>query len=274
MTRAEIDFAIDLAEQEGWNPGLHDGEWFYRTDPRGFLIGILNDQPIGCISAVSYERRFGFIGLYIVKADYRGCGYGIRLWQAAMQLLAGQNIGLDGVVAEEANYIRSGFRTAYRNQRFQGTHARLTPKPWLEISDLRRVPFKTVLNYDRQCFPAARTTFLQDWLNLADSVGLAYLEHQELKGWGVIRECRRGYKIGPLFADNRTIAEQIYLNLVSHIPAASLVYLDVPGPNAGALALVQKYQMQPIFETVRMYSREEPDIDMARIYGVTTFELG
>ena len=61
MTRSEVDIAINLAYLEGWNPGLNDAECFYQTDPDGFLIGVLGDRPIGCISAVSYGNRFGFI---------------------------------------------------------------------------------------------------------------------------------------------------------------------------------------------------------------------
>ena len=119
MTRTEVDFAVDLALKEGWNPGLDDAGCFYQTDPEGFLIGILDNRPIGCISAVSYGHRFGFIGFYIVIPELRGKGYGIRLWQAAVQRLAGQNSGLDGVIDQESNYIKSGFERAYRHLRFE-----------------------------------------------------------------------------------------------------------------------------------------------------------
>ena len=72
------------------------------AEPGGFLIGELRDEPVGCISAVSYGGRYGFIGLYIVRPEYRGRGYGLRLWQAAMARLEGHNVGLDGVVAQQA----------------------------------------------------------------------------------------------------------------------------------------------------------------------------
>ena len=84
MTRPEMDMAIDLAAAEGWNPGLHDAAAFRTADPGGFLIGLLDGEPIGCVSAVSYEGRFGFLGLYIVAPRYRGRGYGMQLWKAAM----------------------------------------------------------------------------------------------------------------------------------------------------------------------------------------------
>ena len=32
--------------------------------PHGFFIGEWWDDPVGCISAVAYDDRFGFVGLY------------------------------------------------------------------------------------------------------------------------------------------------------------------------------------------------------------------
>src|SRR4051794_27818590 len=119
MRREDLAFAIDMAAREGWNPGLHDAECFHATDPHGFLIGELAGDPVGCISAVSYAGRYGFIGLYIVRPEFRGQRYGWRLWQAAIARLRGHNIGLDGVVAQQGNYAKSGFRLAYRHVRYR-----------------------------------------------------------------------------------------------------------------------------------------------------------
>ena len=89
MQQHEISLAIDWAAAEGWNPGLRDAECFYVADPKGFLLGELDGKPVGCISAIRYEEEFGFLGLYIVQPEYRGKGYGLKLWNAAMEYLAG-----------------------------------------------------------------------------------------------------------------------------------------------------------------------------------------
>ena len=52
MTEAEVAFAIDLAAEEGWNPGIHDGECFYAADPNVFFVGELDGELVGSISAV------------------------------------------------------------------------------------------------------------------------------------------------------------------------------------------------------------------------------
>jgi Acetyltransferase (GNAT) family len=80
MTEADLKLALDWAAAEGWNPGVHDAHCFYAADPEGFFLGRLDGVPVGCVSAVRYGTGFGFLGLYIVKAEYRGRGFGLALW--------------------------------------------------------------------------------------------------------------------------------------------------------------------------------------------------
>ena len=53
MTRPEIDLCVSWAAAEGWNPGLYDADAFYAAESEGFLVGLLNDEPIACISDLS-----------------------------------------------------------------------------------------------------------------------------------------------------------------------------------------------------------------------------
>src|SRR3954463_4864190 len=119
-SRCEVDLVLEWAAQEGWNPGLSDSECFYAADPDGFLLALRDGEPIASISVVRYGRDFGFLGLYIVRPDLRGRGHGYRLWQAGMARLSARTVGLDGVVAQQDNYRKSGFSPAHRNIRFGG----------------------------------------------------------------------------------------------------------------------------------------------------------
>ncbi|MET3129925.1 GNAT superfamily N-acetyltransferase [Oxalobacteraceae bacterium GrIS 1.11] len=273
MSGGELDFMIELAAAEGWNPGLHDARSFHAADPGGLLIGRVDGRPVACISAVSYGGRFGFIGLYIVAPEWRGHGYGMALWRAAMARLAGQNIGLDGVLAQQDNYRKAGFRLAYSNLRFERTGA-LPPASATGIVELAQIPFATLAAYDRQLFGADRPAFLRAWIAAPDATALAAFGGAGLQGYGVIRRCRRGYKIGPLFAANAAIAEHLYLALCVRAPDGEPVYLDVPEVNPAALELAGKYAMKAVFGTARMYTGEPPVIPLEQVFGITSFELG
>ena len=90
----------------------------------------------------------------------------------------------------------------------------------------------------------------------------------------MIRTCRTGYKIGPLFADTENIAETLLNRLLSFANAVSPVFFDVPDVNPEAVSLAASHGMKPIFETARMYTKEFPNAPLHRIYGITTFEMG
>ncbi len=275
MGRHELDLAIDWAAAEGWNPGRHDGDCFYAADPQGFLMGMLGDEAIASISVVKYDDSFGFLGFYMVKPEFRGQGYGFQLWQAGLAYLQGCNIGLDGVVAQQQNYLKSGFQLAYRNIRFQGIST--VPESTslsAEIVPLSSLPISSVIAYDRACFPADRPTFLNCWLAQLESHALGIMANAALAGYGVIRRCRAGYKIGPLFADTPEGAEALFQSLIAQVPSEQTVYLDVPEVNGAAITLAERHQMTRSFETARMYTQTPPALPLDRIFGVTTFELG
>ncbi len=278
MTRAEFDLALDWAAAEGWNPGCFDAAPFYAADPAGLLIGLLDDAAVAVISAIRYGESFGFIGFYIVKPVWRGQGYGWQLWQAAMKRLAGRNIGLDGVLAQQDNYQRSGFQLTHRNVRYQGTGAALSHGSALpagtRLVPLASLPFDALLAYDRAFFPAARAEFLQRWIAQPQTLALGLLDRHGLLGYGVRRACRSGHKIGPLFADSAQGATALLDALGAQLPADAPVFLDVPECNPAALALAEARGMVRVFETARMYTGATPDLALGRSYGITSFELG
>lgn len=273
MSREDVQMAIAWAAAEGWNPGLHDAECFYAADPTGFWIGVLGDEAIATISAVKYGSSFGFIGFYIVKPEYRGQGYGIQLWNAALHTLSGRNIGLDGVVAQQNNYQKSGFKLAYRNIRYEGRGGGELIED-STIIPLSSLPFAMIASYDRSFFPSDRSQFLRCWLNQPNSSALGILHNNQLVGYGVLRACQQGYKIGPLFADRPELAESLFIALKVRATANAPIYLDVPELNTAAIKLVEKYDMKIVFETARMYTQTCPKLPYDRLFGVTTFELG
>ena len=110
--RAGVATMLDWAADEGWNPGVGDAAPFHEADPDGFLLGWLDGEPVASISLVRYDPWFAFLGCYIVRPPYRGQGHGLAMWRAALALREDRVVGLDGVVAQQAAYARSGFASS------------------------------------------------------------------------------------------------------------------------------------------------------------------
>ena len=273
MDKKEVDLAVEWAAKEGWNPGINDADCFCSANSNGFLVGLLKDEPIAVISAIRYGSSFGFLGFYIVKPEYRGKGYGIQIWNAGLEYLKGRNIGLDGVVAQQENYKKSGFELAYRNIRHEGCGGGNFPKD-SGIVELSTLPFEIIDSYDRPFFPANRTQFIKYWINQPTCNALGIMQGDKLGGYGVIRKCRSGYKIGPLFADSQELAQILLNALKSGISSTETIYLDTPEVNREAVELAERNKMTIVFETARMYTGKNPKMPLNRLFGVTSFELG
>jgi hypothetical protein len=52
------------------------------------------------------------------------------------------------------------------------------------------------------------------------------------------------------------------------------VFLDVPSINRDAIAMAEELGLAPTFETARMYTGAIPPLQLERVFGVTSFELG
>lgn len=272
LSPLEIAVAVDWAAAEGWNPGLSDAACFAIPDAKGFFVGEIDGEPVATVSCVNYDDRFAFLGFYIVRSAYRGAGHGLRIWNAAIAHAGARVIGLDGVVAQQDNYKKSGFRLAYANIRYGGIVA-APPMPSADVVALHRIPFALIEADDATVFPAARSAFLRAWIDTPGHIGRALLREGKLAAWGVIRPCRTGHKIGPLVADDRVAAEAIMQALLASADSGE-IFLDVPAVNREAIALAGQLGLEPVFETARMYTGPIPPLRIDRIFGVTSFELG
>lgn len=137
MTRSEVGDLVAWAAAEGWNPGLHDADLFWATDPEAFIAAEIDGQLIGGGAITAYQDAFGFMGFFIVRPAYRGRGLGNRLWHARRErliarLTPGATIGMDGVFAMQDYYAKGGFVFSHRDIRFR---ADLTAAP-ISAADL------------------------------------------------------------------------------------------------------------------------------------------
>ena len=275
MTSDEIATIIDWAAAEGWNPGVHDAEVAHAYDPGAFIALRVEDEFVGGGTILSYRGEYGFMGLFIVRPDRRDEGLGRELWIHRRDLLLsrlrpGAPIGMDGVFDLEAFYERGGFRRVHRDLRFEGIAAGQDDPAAVPLVG---VPHADWIRYDRAHCAAPREDFIDAWLAAPGVIALGIIEDGHLVAAGALRPCRVGWKIGPLTADRPDLAHRLTGALLARI-AGDRVQLDVPEPNADALALAEAFDLREAFGCARMYLGRAPELPVDRIYGVTSFEFG
>jgi len=269
-TAREVATLVDWAAGEGWNPGLHDAAAFHSADPNGFLGAFVGGEMVAGISAVAYGDSFGFIGLYICHPEFRGQGHGKAVWDAGMARLGERPTGLDGVDQQVANYARMGFSPAYRTVRHSGrlpgasVHTTIQPIGNNLVTEIEAL--------DRRFFPAPRRSFLEHWLK-PPHVALAAMRDGSVAGYAVARQCRQGWKVGPVFAIDQADARHLLSGLAALIGDAD-IHLDVPEPAGDFSAFLLRAGFTRGFVTTRMYRGSVGTTKLPQAYATTTLELG
>lgn len=271
-----LKLLVEWAQDEGWNPGIGDHDIYFQTDPDGFYGIFDGNEMIGGGSVVSYEGDFGFMGLFIVKRDYRSSGIGKQLWYfrrdtLLARLKPGASIGMEGVVNMQPFYAKGGFALAFRDERFELEGGRFEFDN--RISRIDSGDFEKIHSYDTLCFGVDRKRFIKSWLQRDTAVGFKYEDGGKISGFAVIRKAAKGKRIGPLFADNPSIAEELLKACINEAEGEK-VYIDVPDTGNGATVLAKKYGGVFVFECGRMYHGKPPEIPLEKLFGITTLELG
>ncbi len=265
LVPGEVEILVGWATAEGWNPGTGDATAFRRADPDGFLGAFIDGEMVAGISAIAYDEGFGFIGLYICRSDRRGQGHGKAVWDAAMARLTGRTIGLDAVPEQQGNYAAMGFVPAYETIRMSGAMERIGDTG---VTPVTADVLPQIEAFDQRCFPAPRRSFLEAWLQPPRSA-LAVIEEGEIRGFAAFRHCVSGSKIGPLFADGDRTAARLLAAL-----ADGPLQIDVPVAQQSFISALEKAGFSRSFSTTRMYRGPIPVVEMNRVYGITTLELG
>ncbi|MGF7159578.1 GNAT superfamily N-acetyltransferase [Rhodoligotrophos appendicifer] len=271
LSLPEVELLISWAAAEGWNPGLQDPAKFYVTGPEGFIGAFVGGEMVSGVSAVAYGGHYGFLGLFITRPDRRGEGHGKSVWEAAMNRLKGRTIGLDAVPARLSDYAALGFEAAYGTERLSG-HLQGT-EPTEAVRPVTPAMIEDLIRLDRSIFPAERREFLEHWLS-PSHLALAVTDRERVTGYGVARQCREGWKLGPLCAPTPEKAF-LLLSALSRAAGDPQLHLDIPDSARALRDQLLAMGFTTGFQTTRMYHGTPPGLrNPDHLFAITTLELG
>lgn len=279
MTKNELRMVFGWAAKEGWNPGRDDEKAFYAADPNGYYLLKIKHEPAACIAAVKHSSHFAWLGLYIVKPEFRGKGYGKYLADHVRSKLSEyRTLIINGIPAQISNYQKSGYVvTSFSHLRWSGNlqtvHSeRMVLTKGYHLTN--SINLTALVDFDAQIFSTQREAFLREWVARPESQWLASVENNKVKGYGVISPVFSGFHIAPIIADDQETAEQLCAGLCrlkrnEHSP----LYLDV-AKHSSVTNLVKSWSFKPSLSTTIMYKGQFPKLDFNKIHVPATLEIG
>jgi GNAT superfamily N-acetyltransferase len=284
MEEKDLEMVMNWCKEEEWNVGQYDAAAYYTLDPKGHFLFLLDEQPVGAISIVRYSPHLLAIGPFIVKKEYRNKGYGAQIWQYAIELLEKNNKAtacLYSVPAQISRYAGSGFKEGFHIQRWQSFIKKISnlDETTENLKQLNSISIESIIEYDQSIFSVSRKKLLTKFIQNEHIVGFASTDdNRKITGFGLIRPCIQGYRIGPLYANHIENAQKLFKTLLDKVNNCT-VFIDAPSYNPYIEIFTSYFNLDRVSEadTVAMFRGEAPislSTNNHKNYAICSLEVG
>ncbi len=249
LKQTDIPFAMELKNIEGWNQTESDWERYLLFEPDGCFIALYNNKPVGTVTTINYDNRFGWIGMVVVHPEYRRRGIGTAILNKAISYLKGigvQTVKLDATPDGKKLYTKLGFIKEYEIVRKQGIGIVTDCEDFAEI---RTEDLDDIINFDADIFGTKRGKVIQ---SLSNKGFIARDQKGNVQGYIMFRKGLRSYHIGPCVSSSVYLAEGLFAFVLKML-AGEKVYLDIPILNEDGLKMIDKYGFTVQRGFTRMY---------------------
>ena len=252
----DLDFAFEMTTTEQWNERREDIKRVFGYEPEGCFIAELNDHKIGHVFALSYGK-LGWIGLLIIKAEYRRMGIGRLLTAKAKEYLLNRGVEtakLEAVPEISDLYRKLGFVDEYDSLRYVGTVGRARLSKNSSIVSIEEPDIVALADFDARFFGAPRTRVIAKLHQEYPQFCFMSRSSSKINGYIMCRESLSGYKLGPWIcdADKPEIAEQLLVQCVARLEPNSQVYIGVPAVNHAATEILRRHGYSKYSHSIRM----------------------
>ncbi|TLY46480.1 MAG: GNAT family N-acetyltransferase [Gammaproteobacteria bacterium] len=285
MEEKDLEMVMNWCKEEKWNVGMYDAAAYYALDSKGHFLFLLDKKPIGAISMVKYSHNLFAIGAFIVKKEYRNKGFGSQIWHYAIEILKKNNNAtscLYSVPAQISRYAASGFQSDFHIQRWKKSFIKQPTSKMEEsttnLKQLNSIPIESIIEYDQSIFSVSRKKLLAKFIQNENIVGFASTDDSgQITGFGLIRPCINGYRIGPLYADHIGNAQKLFQTLLNNVN--STVFIDAPSHNPHIEQFASYFNLERVSkeDTAAMFRREVPDslrTNNHKNYAICSLEVG
>lgn len=275
MQPQDLPAAMDIKNREGWNQTLTDWEFLLHDKNNCCLVALHQDKVVATVSAINYEHRLSWIGMMLVRQEYRGLGLAKTLMKAMLEKLQGyQAIKLDATPAGFPVYAGLGFVTEYRIWRMTRPASVQPPAPATHIAPLMEASLEGMVDYDQKNYGVNRKQLLEYlYRQSPESAWIAQTE-QSIHGYILGRPGTNYHQLGPLVATSMETAIALLSSALAELKDQAVV-VDVVSDKEALINWLQDQGFIQQRELIRMYYQHHPlPGNIARQFLISGPELG
>lgn len=213
------NYFFQFSRAARWNPSFSDADLYFHPDISHFYLGYVNYVPAFSVGFTIFkEPKIMFAGMYYCLPEYRHVGncflYATTKFH---ELKKGCDIlALPGTPLMGRKYeSKMGTKIKgkiYRRRLFVEPE-KMCSKSYDSnlIKDVKQIDINKLIKYDREVCGYDRSQILKKLhqIDPFNATTLVFESEGEVKGYGILRRCVEGYKIGPLLAENVKTASEI-----------------------------------------------------------------
>lgn len=278
LRHTDLPQALQLEEKEQWNQTENDWKRILKLCPNGCFGAFAEQRLVGTVTTITYGRKVAWVGMMLVKGEYRGRGIGKRLMRASLDYCAGyqiETIKLDATPAGRPLYESLGFSAEMSVQRWEGI-ARLS------FQRTRSRPGsadnQSLYELDQRAFGADRRELLESLIVDACCGPLVVEDNSSrqlaLAGYALARRGARAFYAGPIVATDQRVTASLLDALLARLDEQK-VYIDVVINNITDFYILATQGFTKQRELTRMFRGKRTDIGTSKLmFAITGPELG
>jgi ribosomal protein S18 acetylase RimI-like enzyme len=219
----DIPAAYALSVEAGWNQTQSD--WSLMLD-HGQGFGVSREGRLVATALAHGFGQIGWISMVLVARDHRRRGLASKLLRQCIQALQDQGItpGLDATEAGRTVYEPLGFQAIYPLHRRTAAVRPSSPPPPGTVRRAEESDLAAIARHDRAAFGADRAHVLRQLLQRAPELAFVAEANRTVCGFVFGRDGREATQIGPLMADNASVALELVDAALAR--ASGSVYID------------------------------------------------
>jgi GNAT superfamily N-acetyltransferase len=255
MSTDDVEFALRMTNQIGWNLAGSDFEFMMELEPEGCFILFHESEKIGLATTVNFGK-VGWFGNLLVKDEYRKKGAGSQLVQHSIEYLKSKNVetvGLYAYLERVPFYKRLDFEDDLEFVVLKGKG--FSSPVMANLREARSQDVQEVIEYDQSCFGSSRRKLLEPIILDPGNICYVSTEGERISGYSVAKVYRGMAELGPLVCPqgHRDIAINLLKATLSRLKGME-VSLFVPSKDVSVLKMLEAFEFEESFRVARMFN--------------------